>query len=62
MADRRFDTYMPSGSEALEIFLESIRSKRYLFFAIKVGAVIIIMYYMKFITHVTFQRMKGLFH
>jgi len=36
MADRRFDTYMPGGSDLLEIFLESIMAGRYLFFAIKV--------------------------
>ncbi|XP_065904612.1 protein O-linked-mannose beta-1,2-N-acetylglucosaminyltransferase 1-like [Dysidea avara] len=35
MADRRFDTYMPGGSDQLEIFLESIMAGRYLFFAIK---------------------------
>ena len=37
MADRRFDTYMPGGSDQLEIFLESIMAGRYLFFAIKVS-------------------------
>ena len=36
LTKRCFDTYYPGGSEKLEIFLESIMSGRYLFFAIKV--------------------------
>ena len=36
MTIRCFDTYYPGGSEKMEIFLESIMSGRYLFFAIKV--------------------------
>jgi len=37
MADRRFDVYMPGGSDQLEMFVESIMAGRYLFFAIKVS-------------------------
>ena len=36
MTIRCFDTYYPGGSEKMEVFLESIMSGRYLFFAIKV--------------------------
>lgn len=36
MTTRCFDTYYPGGSENLEIFLESVMSGRYLFFAVKV--------------------------